>query len=356
MAFFRRTSVLLLAAGAAWICSPSLAGAQKSVEQATVRTAENFREEPNGQILARLSAGTPVSVVGRKERWLEVVVDGWVWSRSLRAVERSDFDLAVSAAGGENLRRKPGGAILGHLANGTLLGKVEEKPGWIHVRRRGWLWAASVAQPAQHPVVGGVGPTATGGHAPAKSSGATSPGPAATRPRSVAAVGAGGAPILAAPGGDTVARASPGTELEVVSRQGGWARVRVEGWTWLPKHDSTGASEDSIRILTPAELAQAPEAYRGRLVSWKLQFISLEHAEKVRTDFFEGEPFLLTRYGGPDGPFVYVAIPDSRVDEMRGLIPLERIEVTGRVRTGASSLTGTPIIDLVSLKRAGKSP
>jgi hypothetical protein len=87
------------------------------------------------------------------------------------------------------------------------------------------------------------------------------------------------------------------------------------------------------------------------VVSWELQFISLEHAEKVRTDFFEGEPFLLTRYGGADGPFVYVAIPADRAGEMEGLVPLERLRVTGRVRTGASSLTGTPIIDLVALER-----
>jgi hypothetical protein len=87
------------------------------------------------------------------------------------------------------------------------------------------------------------------------------------------------------------------------------------------------------------------------VVSWELQFISLERAEKVRTDFFEGEPFLLTRHGGPDGPFVYVAIPADRAGEMQGLVPLERLRVTGRVRTGASALTGTPIIDLVALER-----
>jgi hypothetical protein len=87
------------------------------------------------------------------------------------------------------------------------------------------------------------------------------------------------------------------------------------------------------------------------VVAWDLQFISLERAEKIRTDFFEGEPFLLTRFGGTDGPFVYVAIPEDRATEMEGLVPLERIRVTGRVRTGASSLTGTPIIDMVALER-----
>jgi hypothetical protein len=37
---------------------------------------------------------------------------------------------------------------------------------------------------------------------------------------------------------------------------------------------------------------------------------------------------------------------------VEGLVPLERIRVTARVRTGASALTGTPIIDLLSLERS----
>ena len=132
--------------------------------------------------------------------------------------------------------------------------------------------------------------------------------------------------------------------------------VRLEGWTWLPLRDTAQAPPDSAQVLTPADLKARPREYRGRMVSWQLQFISLERAEKVRTDFFEGEPFLLARFGGPDGPFVYVAVPTARLEEMGGLVPLERIQVTGRVRTGASSLTGTPIIDLVSLERVGSQP
>jgi hypothetical protein len=87
-------------------------------------------------------------------------------------------------------------------------------------------------------------------------------------------------------------------------------------------------------------------------VSWELQFISLERAERIRTDFFEGEPFLLTRPVEGEGPFVYVAVPTRRLGELEGLVPLERITVTGRIRVGASALTGSPILDLVDLQRA----
>jgi hypothetical protein len=36
---------------------------------------------------------------------------------------------------------------------------------------------------------------------------------------------------------------------------------------------------------------------------------------------------------------------------MEGFVPLEYVTVTARVRTGASVLTGTPIVDLLSIER-----
>ena len=123
---------------------------------------------------------------------------------------------------------------------------------------------------------------------------------------------------------------------------------------WLPVGDDADeeAPTEAPTALEPDVLRDSPEAYAGRVVAWSVQFISMERAESVRTDFFEGEPFLLARFGGGDGPFVYVAVPNDRLPEVEGLLPLERIDVTGRVRTGASSLTGAPIIELISLARS----
>jgi hypothetical protein len=115
--------------------------------------------------------------------------------------------------------------------------------------------------------------------------------------------------------------------------------------------ESDSASSNVISALTPEEVAQSPEASRGQVVSWDLQFVSLEEAERVRTDFYEGEPFLLTRASSPGRTFVYVAIPPERVHEVEGLIPLERIRVVGRIRTGRAALTGNPILDLLELTR-----
>jgi hypothetical protein len=51
--------------------------------------------------------------------------------------------------------------------------------------------------------------------------------------------------------------------------------------------------------------------------------------------------------------FVYVAIPPEQMGAAGGLTPLERITVVGRVRTGSSTLTGAPILDLVEMRRGG---
>jgi len=326
MASAKRTRGIVLLAILSWFGVPAPASAQTT---ARVRTDENVRKDPNGALLARMEPGVVVSVAGHRESWTQIDVEGWVWSRSLQSTDRDGFDLVVSADGGENLRDGPSGTIIGHLEQGLLLQEVGRETGWIRVRRRAWMWSASLAE--------------------SRPSAPPAPGAPASRPAGFAVAGPDGAAILSAPGGDTVGRTAPRAEVEIVAREGSWARVRLEGWTWLPP-DSTPAST-APGTLTPAEARRDPTGSSGRLVVWQLQFISLERAEKVRTDFFEGEPFLLTRYGGSDGPFVYVAVPADRAQEFQGLVPLELLTVTGRVRTGSSSLTGTPIIDLVSVKR-----
>lgn len=311
------------------------AGSASGQSNARVRASENVRGAPNGEILARLEPGATLAVSGRQDRWLQVEMEGWIWERSLQRSSQEGFDFVVSEPQGENLRDAPSGTILGRVGRGTLLQEVERRPGWIRVRRSAWIWSQSVVE------------TST-----AEPSEARPAGPAARAPGTVVSSGTRGVALLAAPDGDTLARAVGGTDLEVVSRAGNWVRVRLEGWAWLPRSDTGGAPESAQpQPLTPEDLTREPEAHRGRVVSWDLQFISLERAEKVRTDFFEGEPFLLTRFGGAEGAFVYVALTPERARELQGLVPLERLRVTGRVRTGSSSLTGTPVLDLLTLER-----
>lgn len=311
----------------------------RSVAQDPVRTLveENLRLEPQGSILGRLDADTPLTRRSASGSWVEVTVEGWVWTESLRTTDRGDFDLVVSVDDGENLRAEPSGEVLGRLEEGTLLEEVAREPGWARVRRTAWIWSESVSEPAAGADEG----------ARSEGSGASS---SASEPFVRVPPGTG---ILGAPDGDTLVVTSEDGDVEVLAREGNWARVRLEGWIWRPESADEGdePAATPTEEITPEMLAGPDgESYRGQRVRWSIQFISLERAEAIRTDFFEGEPFILGRFGGGDGPFVYVAVPPDRVDEVEGLTPLETVTVTGRVRETSSALTGTPILDLLALE------
>ena len=304
--------------------------------RAGVRVQENLRAEPNGVVVAVLEPGMPLEVLREQGNWMEVVVEGWVWTQSLQARDGGAYDYRVGVPGGENLRDRPQGRVLARLEEGALLEGVDRAPGWVQVRRRAWIWKSSVTP---------VEPVAQGGSAGT---------PEDPPPTVTAAFRAGEAsPVLASPDGDTLSVLRPGAELPVTARQGNWARVRLEGWVWLPGGEvAQGSAAPAESGVGLDEVARDPDAFVGRLVTWELQFVSLEAAESVRVDFYEGEPFLLTRPASEGtGRFVYVAIPPDQLQAARGLAPLERITVTGRIRTGASSLTGAPLLDLVEFRR-----
>lgn len=323
-------------------------------EVATLSVDENFRREPNGLLLARLASGTRLRVVDQEGPWSQVALAGWVWMASLEASGDAGFDLGVSAEGGENLRLEPSGAIVGRLEEGTLLSEISRQPSWAEVSRLGWIWSASLD------AAEGGSPATSADAAPSPATprpGPSASGPSTRSPGGFVTVGPAGGPVLTAPDGDTLAVAEASSQLQVVAREGNWSRVRIEGWMWIPTGSEAGADEVvEPEPLVPADLGIGSEDFSGRVVSWTLQFISLERAEIVRTDFFEGEPFLLTRFGGGDGAFVYVAVPTDRLAEVEGLVPLERIEVTGRIRTQLSALTGAPILDLLTLERSLRTP
>lgn len=339
-ALLHRVSPLIPGLAALLLALPAAGTAQAG--RAVVRQAENLRAEPNGVVVAVLAEGTAMDVVRTTGRWVEVVLEGWVWSESL-TTRGGAFELVVSEAGGENLRARPQGEVVARLEEGTLLNELDREPGWIRVRRQAWVWAPSVELSA-----GGEGGSASPAPAPAS----TAPNPAGS---GVFRAGAG-SPVLGSPDGDTLSLLRPGTELTVTGRQGNWARVRLDGWVWMPSGAPSGggAGGEAPSDVTLASVLDRPDGFDGRIVSWELQFVSLERAEAVRTDFYEGEPFLLMRPVGQAGTrFVYVALPPERVAEAQGLTPLERMTVVGRIRTGASTLTQAPILDLVELRRGG---
>ena len=114
-------------------------------QSGTLTKEENFRAQQNGTLLGQLRAGMSLEVLEATDDWLQFDFDGWIWTRSLQAVNRGAFDLVVSVEGGENIRGGPGGEILGHVEQGTLLETVERVAGWARVHRRAWVWRRSVA-------------------------------------------------------------------------------------------------------------------------------------------------------------------------------------------------------------------
>lgn len=311
-----------------------------SGQEAVVRVPENLRAEPNGTILGRLEPGTRLRVEARQGSWTRVHLEGYVWTRSLQSREEGDFDLIVSVEGGENFREEPGGRIAVRLVQGTRLEEVERVPGWVRVRRSAWVWAPSL----DFEEGAGTSPSPATDAAPAT-------GPSGASDRWVRPAD-GEAAILSAPDGDTLGRARAGADLRILAREGNWARVQLDGWIWLPVQE--GDEGDAGRVLegvSVGEITSDPARFRGRVVAVELQFVSLERAERVRTDFYEGEPFLLTRSVGAERTFVYVAVPPEFVEEAEGYTALERLRVVGRVRTGAAELTGNPILELLEVER-----
>ena len=320
-----RAAMVLLGACIPVVFNQGLAG-----QSGTVKAEENFRAQPNGTLLGQLRPGAALAVLDVADDWLQFELMGWVWTRSLQVVSRGDFGLVVSASVGENIRATPSGDVIGRLEEGTLLQEVERVPGWVKVRRSAWIWSRSVELEGPAP-----------GDAPRAAEVIVSE--QWTNSRETVAT------ILSTPDGDTLATAVPGANLRILAREGNWVRVRVDGWMWLPEATAVEGETAVLTEVSAEDVAASPLEYRGRMLQWDVQFISLERAEKIRTDFYEGEPFLLTRTGPGEGVFVYVAIPPERIQEAEGLSPLERIRVIGRLRTGAATLTGSPILELLTL-------
>jgi hypothetical protein len=321
MRFVRWTALLLL------LALPTAARAQGT---ARVTAEENFRREPNGTQLAAVMPGAELTVIGEQGGWAQVELTGWVWAPSVGATSREGFDLSVRAAGGENLRASPNGTIVARMLEGCLLERLgaSASGSWIQVRRLGWLWRASLE---------------TSGTAAADSAAAEA------APTVITAV----SPLVvhATPDGDTVATFQQGAQAQVLGRTGDWIRVRLDGWVYGPAALDSAPNLADTGDLTPAQLRADPARYRGALVRWRVQFISLRRAERARSDFEEGEPFIHARGAAGDAGFVYLAVPDNLLPIAESLQPLEYVTIVGRVRTGRSQLLGSPVVDLTDIEK-----
>lgn len=299
---------------------------------------ENLRKEPQATSANRLATvleGATLAVQERRGRWVLGDLEGWIWSASVAATDRDGFNLVVTKTGGENLRRSPEGSAARSaiLMQGMLLDSLEAQGDWIKVHRAAWIWAASTAE--------------TEGGPPATVAATDSSAPPVRQLPERLLVGSSGAGLLVSPDGDTAAVVGAGTDMEVLARQGGWTRVRLEGWVWEPSTLAPDSAEGAT--FSVADLRNNPEQFRGRRVEWTLRYVALQRAEAVRKDFYEGEPYFLASPPSRTRDLVYVAVPPELLPAIESIAPLQTIDVVARVRTGRSQ-TGVPILDLIALR------
>lgn len=297
------------------------AGAAGQEPELRVSAAEeNFRTEPGGTRIAVLLRDARLAAGESRERWREATLEAWVPESALVPTERDGRDLAVGR-GGATLHASPDGAVVARGLEGLLLDEVSRADGWVRVRRTGWVWSESLELVA-----------------------AASPLPAAPRgPRT----------LHASPDGPRLGTIDAQTPIEVVGQEGDWARVRVEAWVRVP----AGAVVDLTRPLQNLSLRalrESPQAFRGRSIAWRVQFVAIQRADSLRIDLAPGETYILARDPGGEPGYVYIAVPPELLPAARRLVPLQQVEIVGRVRTGRSELMGHPVLELLEL-RPGQS-
>ena len=327
-------------------------GAQEVQE---ISVATRLRKEPRGIPLVSLPRGTPVESKRTQGGWREIVIGGWIFSRSTEKTKRDGFDLVVTTPGGENIRQSPNGAVMGRVRNGTLFHKEETRDGWTRVRRAGWVPLDAVkAAPESRPSLQ-FRPEApvrrTTLSEPVESGALAVQAPAVappdeTPPDSEPVRVSREAVFMATPQGGQYGTLQPGTPTRVISRSGPWTRVQLEGW--IRDSDLGGATATSLGGVTAAEVRSDPTRYLGRAVDWRVELIAVQTADDLRIEMPRGQLYLLTRGPLPEPGFVYVTVTPQQVEEFRSLQALQELTLRVIIKAPRTRFLATPVVQLVS--------
>jgi len=155
--------------------------------------------------------------------------------------------------------------------------------------------------------------------------------------------------LRAAPEGQGIATLPEKGTVEVLARDRGWTRVRVEGW--VRDADLLPADTSLHLSLSAADLRADPEGTRGKVVLWKVEFLALQTADPLRPGLADQEPYILARGPGKENAILYLVVPPSLISTARALQALSKLTVTARVRNGRSEPAGIPILDLQTIQR-----
>ena len=303
------------------------------------RDNETFLSDPGGTRLGRIYSGAPVTPGPTRSGHTEVTLNGWVFRSSLQPSNRDGHTLAIARGPEENLRQTPNGRVLARLVQGCLLDEVERRGEWVHVRRSGWVASAAFTR--------GAATAAAPAPPPRPETTATRAPPPAEDVDPRRAVARRRLQLFRAPDAAPAGTIDAGTPVRITARAGGWVRVEAQGWV---RENEIRVSDSAILTgVSAAELRAQPEEFRGKLLRWAIQFISLQTADELRPDFTPGQRYILARGPAPEYAFIYLVVPADKLDEVLRLEPLARVEVVARVVNGRSAYLSNPILELVDL-------
>ncbi|HEY7192274.1 MAG TPA: hypothetical protein VH439_00890 [Gemmatimonadales bacterium] len=312
-----------------------------------------FYQDVAGRRIARLARGALVSGGATRNDWIQVTLDGWIFATSVGKSDRADFDLLVTRTPNENLRAAPAGPLIAELAQGFGLKRAtspDSSGRWVHVTRQGWVQRSALAPVADVVATrtadtAGDTSTSPSGPTPAPRAGADTARVDSTRAQPTRMTTLYRAADESGPEAGTIATDTP---LRVLSRNGEWTRVQIEGWV---KGGDLQAAPAGVQVgVTAAELRAEPQRYVGQALRWNLEFIAIQKADDLRPDIPSGASYVLARGPLPERGFVYVIVPDARLPAFRALTPLATMTLTVRVRNGRSRYLGNPVVDLISLE------
>lgn len=153
--------------------------------------------------------------------------------------------------------------------------------------------------------------------------------------------------LYRAPDSSAVGQLEAGTPVRITARAGAW--VRIETQAWVRENEIRPSDAGIMTGVTAAELRGAPDEFRGKLLRWTIQFLSLQTADELRPDFQPGQRYILARGPAPEYAFVYITVPPDKVADVQRLEPLAGVTVVARVVSGRSTYLANPILELVEL-------
>ena len=303
-------------------------------QQLTVRRdGERVLADPGGTELGRVAAGAAFAAQGRRGTDTQVLLDGWIVAASVKPDAREGQTLSVSPQE-ENVRVAPNGRVMARLVRGALLDEVERRGGWVHVRRAGWVASGAFTSAAAAARAGRAAPAAD-----------------TTQPEDVdprRAVLRRRVQLVLAPDTPSTGFLDAGVPVRITARSGDWVRIETSGWVHESEVRPPGGQ--AVNGVTAAELRAHPDEWLGKILRWNIQFIALQTADELRSpDFTPGQHYILARGPAPEYAFVYVTVPDEKLEKIAQLRPLDTLTVMARVRSGRSSFLANPILDLMDV-------